>query len=90
MTRNSCKEGDLASLEEWAGTWAMHFNAKKCNTMKISRSTKPLTKFYTLMEHSLEEVQNSTYLGVTISDNLKWNAHINKIFEKATNYSGSS
>jgi hypothetical protein len=79
---------DLASLEQWASTWGMRFNAKKCYTMRISRSANLLTKFYTLMGHTLEQVPNSQYLGVTISDNLKWDAHINRICKKANQLLG--
>ena len=48
---------DLASLCEWASTCGMHFNAKKCYTMRISRTTKPLSKFYTLIEHTRKKYQ---------------------------------
>ena len=65
----------------------MCFNAKKCYTMRISRSPKPLTKFYTLMGHTLEEVPNSTYFGVTISD-IKWDAHINMVYKKSNQLLG--
>jgi hypothetical protein len=79
---------DLASLEKWATTWGMRFNPKKCYTMRISRSTKPLTKFYMLMQHALEQVPHSQYLGVTISDNLKWEAHINRVCQKGNQLLG--
>jgi hypothetical protein len=36
---------DLKSLENWASTWGMKFNAIKCYKMTIHRSTK--AKIYT-------------------------------------------
>jgi hypothetical protein len=81
-------QSDLASLERWADTWGMHFNPKKCYVMRIARTSKPLTKFYTLMGHVLEQVENSKYLGVTISDNLKWGTHIDQTCQKANRLLG--
>ena len=34
---------DLQSLEKWATTWGMKFNATKCYLMTINRSKNPLT-----------------------------------------------
>ena len=42
---------DLAALEGW-----VRFNAAKCNIMRISCSTKPLTRFYSLCNRVLQEV----------------------------------
>ena len=43
---------------------------------------------YTLDNHNLEKVTEDPYLGITISDNLKWNTHINKISNKASSILG--
>ena len=58
---------DLAFLEKWSHQWGMHFNAKKCNVMMISRR-KPLDKFYQLKNTILDRVSSCTYLGVTASN----------------------
>ena len=79
---------DLSALQHWADTWGMRFNPKKCYVMRIARSSKPLTKIYTLMNHPLEQVQNSKYLGVLISDNLKWGPHVNQVCQKANRLIG--
>jgi hypothetical protein len=52
--------------------------------MTINRSKNPLTFDYTLDNHNLEKVTENPYLGITISGNLKWNTHINKISNKAS------
>lgn len=79
---------DLSSLENWAKTWEMQFNAKKCNILKISRSKKPHNHFYTLNDEILQQVTNSPYLGVILSDNMKFEDHISKITKKANSSLG--
>jgi hypothetical protein len=64
--------------------WGMRFNATKCYLMTINISKNPLTFDYTLDSHNLEKVTENPYLGITISDNLKWNTNINKISNKAS------
>ena len=57
----------------------MRFNAKKCYIMSINNK---LTHFYQLDGHILQQVPENPYLGVTISEDLKWSSHI-KITKKA-------
>ena len=63
---------DLQNLETWAKTWGMRFNDKKCYIMSINNKS---THFY-------------PYLGVTISEDLKWSSHISKITKKANSTLG--
>ena len=79
---------DLESLEKWASLWGMRFNASKCYIMSINRTKIPLTYTYTLDNHILEKVNNNPYLGVIISDDLKWAPHINKICNRANSTLG--
>lgn len=76
---------DLENLEEWAKTWGMKFNAKKCYIMSINKKNQ---KFYQLGGHILENVNSNPYLGLQISDDLKWSTHINKIASKASSTLG--
>ncbi|KAK3098631.1 hypothetical protein FSP39_021388 [Pinctada imbricata] len=73
-------QNDLKQLEDWANKWGMRFNAKKCYIMSINQKT---SKLYQLNNHILQEVQNNPYLGLEISNDLKWNLHINNISKKA-------
>jgi hypothetical protein len=68
--------------------WGMRFNATKCYLMTINITKNPLTFDYTLDSHNLEKVTENPYLGITISDNLKWNTNINKISNKASSMLG--
>lgn len=74
---------DLESLDSWADTWGMRFNAQKCYIMRISRSRTPHTFNYSLCGHVLEQVQTIPYLGVTFSEDLSWSPHIDKITGKS-------
>ena len=77
-------QNDLAALEEWAADWGMSFNATKCYVMSIHRTQKPLTRFYQLGGHILQQVSENPYLGLIIQDDLQWSSHINKICSKAS------
>ena len=78
---------DLAVLEKWSYQWGMHFNAKKCNVMTISRR-KPLDKFYQLNNTILDRVSSCKYLGVTISNTVSWSEQISTCAKKANSRLG--
>ena len=61
----------------------MKFNESKCYIMSIHRRRIPSSFNYSLNGHTLENVHENPYLGIQISDNLKWSNHINKIHNKA-------
>ena len=71
---------DLYELEIWAKKWGMRFNAKKCYIMSINNKS---SHFYELDNHILKQVNENPYLGLTISDDLKWSSHITKMTKKA-------
>ena len=50
----------LKSLEKWALTWGMKFNAKKCYVMSINNK---LNNFYQLDNHILQQVEKKTISG---------------------------
>ena len=74
---------DLNLLENWGSKWGMRFNAAKCNIMRMSRKQTPISTQYELSGQVHEEVKDAKYLGVTVSDDLKWTKHINAITTKA-------
>ena len=74
---------DLDSLQKWAKTWGMKFNASKCYTLRVTRSKKPSQHFYQLMGLVLQEVEHNPYLGVMLQHNMKWSVHINRISGRA-------
>ena len=74
---------DLNNLERWESDWQMSFHPKKCEAIHITTKKKPILHKYTLHGHTLSSVPQIKYLGVHISNDLKWNSHINSISSKA-------
>ena len=75
---------DIDRLENWARKWGMRFQPVKCNMIQLTR--KHLNKIqasYTLEGAVLENVDTIKYLGVTITNDLKWNTHVSNICTKA-------
>ena len=75
---------DIDRLGNWARKRVMRFQTVKCNMMQLTR--KHLNKIqasYTLEGTALENVDNIKYLGVTITNDLKWNTHIRNICTNA-------
>ena len=61
----------------------MSFNTSKCIVLHIApRNKKILQSEYKLHGHILQTEEASSYLGVTISDNLIWDKHIHNITNK--------
>ena len=76
---------DLSTLEHWETTWQMSFNPTKCVVLRISlkKMKNVLQTRYTLHGHTLEVVDSSKYLGVTIKDDLSWETHVQNTVGKA-------
>ena len=75
---------DLNTLEQWAKKWGMEFNAKKCDIMRISRSSKPLQHLYSIGGEILSEVHKAKYLGITLPDTLTWSPYVSETVNKAS------
>ena len=62
----------------------MRFQPIKCNMMQITRKRiKNIHGSYTLKGTVLENVKNIKYLGVTITNDLRWNTHVSNVCTKA-------
>ena len=62
----------------------MRFQPVKCNIMQITRKRiKKINASYNLEGTVLENVEKIKYLGVTITNDLKWNTHVSNICTKA-------
>ena len=72
----------LTNLENGEKTWQMKFNPEKCYVIQVTKKKIPLKLNYKLHNHTLQPVDNSKYLGVTISNDLDWGPHINNITTK--------
>ena len=74
---------DLDMLQKWESKWQMAFNADNCFVIRAGTKHNTIKRDYTIRNHILEVVEECKYLGVTISKDLTWNAHINNITNKA-------
>ena len=79
---------DLNSIAQWELTWQMKFNIDKCYTMQAGRTRHKILNTYTLHDHPLPITDSTKYLGITISNDLKWNKHISNITSKANSTLG--
>ena len=76
-------QNDIDKLVSWSKTWQMQFNVTKCHTMRISRKKEPVLIDYYINGHKLSPVKNHPYLGVMLSNDLRWNSHVENIVVKA-------
>ena len=85
MQDHTILQNDLKNLEEWADKWGMRFNAKKCFVLPTKKHS---SFFYMLNGEILQHVHETPYLGIEISDDLKWGKHIANIAKKASSKLG--
>ena len=75
---------DIDSLGCWARRWGMRFHPVKCNIMLITRKQiKKINASYSLEGTVLDNVEKIKYLGITITNDLKWNTHVSNICTRA-------
>ena len=63
----------------------LSFNTRKCKTLRVTTKRNPIEFVYTMNTDKLENVSHHPYLGVELSNNLKWSNHINNVTLKANN-----
>ena len=61
----------------------MSFNATKCSVIRISpKNKKAKESTYKLHDQTLADEMSSKYLGVTLSNTLSWNKHVETVTAK--------
>ena len=61
----------------------MEFNASKCDVLTVTNKRSPIATNYILRGQALKNVKSAKYSGITITNDLKWNTHIDNIRAKA-------
>ena len=75
---------DLHSISLWSG-WLVTMNASKTKSMTFSlkKKNKPDHRILKLSEQPIDEVSCHEHLGVLLSRNMSWKAHIEIIHQNA-------
>ena len=74
---------DLRLLQNWESKWLMSFNVSKCNVLSITNKRDPITFDYQLHDQTLQRVKSAKYLGVELTEHMKWDKHVRNITSKA-------
>ena len=78
-------QDDLDAQQQCRKDWLISFNPDKCEVIQITKKRKPIDANFTIRGKELRHTNNAKYLGVLISDNLSWNAHLDTVTKKANN-----
>ena len=80
---------DLLNLLKWSDIWQLKFNVSKCHVLHIGTNDKAPT-YYMNSDNTLElsGTDSEKDIGVTFSNNLKFDKHINNIISKANQMTG--
>ena len=78
---------DLNNLFDWSNTWQMKFNVDKCVIMNIGSLNIKAKHENNMTNQILETVKHHPYLGVELTDNMKYNNHINTLHPKLQEFS---
>ena len=80
-------QSDIDRLNGWATLWPLRFNPVKCETMRIAHNRDKSLPSYTTGPE-LKSVKNAKDLGVLISSDLSWSAHVDAVVNKANKVLG--
>ena len=78
-------QGITDELIEWSRKNRVVLNPDKCKELRISCARNPEAfDPVSIAGNEIEVVNSAKLLGITISDNLTWNAHVNEVVKKAS------
>jgi hypothetical protein len=83
--QNDCLQEELNKLIEWTEKNNMKINPQKTKEMIINFSKRKCTiPMLKINDQPIERVNEINLLGVSISNDLKWSSHIEKVTQKAS------
>ena len=85
----SILQEDINKLSRWPQRWCVKLQPTKCKIMRRSRKTRHnIYNLYFLDDTALKFVRYTKYLGVTISDDLRWSRHVHHVANRANKLLG--
>ena len=76
-------QDDLNQLNKWEERWQLKFNKANCNIMRATHARQKKIVFgYELDGVLLKDTDSTSYLGVELSADMKWNSHVKKVTAK--------
>ena len=83
---NTIQDSISQVADWWSEVNKFQLNAYKCKELQINLTKTPRIEDHITIDNdqSFQVVQSAKILGVTISGNLKWNAHIENVTTKAS------
>ena len=87
MNFDDCEilQRDLKKIGKWSKDWQMEFNVKKCKVMEFGKSKRRVHYDYKIEGTTLKKSKEEVDLGVTITDDLTQDRHIDKITGEVMN-----
>ena len=81
-------QSDLNTISKWCMDWSMELNTIKCRQIVITNKFKSSSFLYHLHGKAVPQTSSHDYLGVTITHDLRWNAHCANIANKSNEVLG--
>ncbi len=76
-------QGDIDAIANWVNTAGLTLNQSKTKLLLLSRKRQPPSIILSTNSGQITQVDSLSYLGVTITKDLKWNSHISNTCAKA-------
>ena len=88
-TKHSILQEDLLKLMKWSAIWQLYFNTTKCGVLHMGKNNDN-NVYYTDINNSnkLEITLQEKDVGVTFTEDLKFDNHINNAVKKANQMVG--
>ena len=81
----SSLQNNVEEVSKWSKDNNFQLNSGKCKELRINFTTQPsIAAPIQINGKQVETVKSAKILGVTLTDDLKWNKHVGQIVEKAS------
>jgi hypothetical protein len=76
---------DLLKIEKWANTWLVNFSPSKTEILPITNKPSEYKNLQIkFMSNSIKIVSEHKHLGMTITSDLNWSSHIDKVLHSCS------